>query len=574
MKIKTIKMNISGMTCSGCESTVSRLLSADGVEAKVVNYRERNAEVSYDEDVLSPEDLAGLVNQSGHYKVTGVEGETPASSSEKHMIIIGGGSAAFGAALEAQSLGARVTLINAGLPIGGTCVNVGCVPSKNLIRAAETLHKAESNPFNGIQTGGRVTDFKALINQKRQLVNELQEQKYVDVIADVDGIQQIPGRAKVTSSKSVEVNGKTIAGDALLIATGARPNIPNIEGLDDVNYLTNESAFELDALPKSLIVLGGRFIALEIAQMFSRLGSEVTILQRSERILPDEDSDLTDPLTGYLEDEGLRVVTSNQFQRITESENGIAVETRVNGELRTFTAEHLLVATGRTPNTDNMGLEDIGVELKSDAGIIVDGTLKTSIDSIYAVGDVLNKNMFVYTAAYEGKLAARNAILGESNETDYSVLPWVIFTDPQVVGVGLDERQALAAGINAESSVLPMEYVPRALAARDTRGFVKLIRDADTDLLVGARILAPEGSELIMEIATAMNYGVTVQGIIDMFHPYLTNSEAIKLAANHLREGCERVELLCNIIFISKCVLDAHLCATNLAFCMHNNTIT
>ncbi len=531
MKIKTIKMDISGMTCNGCESTVSRLLTADGVQEKTVNYRERNAKVSYDEDVLSSEDVTELVNQSGHYKVTGVEGEASDEGNEKHMIIIGGGSAAFAAAIEAQSIGARVTLINDGLPIGGTCVNVGCVPSKNLIRAAESLHKADRNAFAGIVTDGRVTDFKALINQKRELVNELQQQKYVDVISGMEGIQQIKGRAKVTSPTSVEVNGATITGDVLLIATGARPNIPDIKGLMDVNYLTNESAFELEELPTSIIVLGGRYIALEMAQMFARLGSDVTILLRSDRILPNESSDLTDALTGYLEDEGLTVVTNNKIQEVTESKDGVRVETLVNGEPKSFTAERIIVATGRTPNTSNMGLKDVGVDLKSDAGVVVDETLKTSIDSIYAIGDVLNENMFVYTAAYEGKLAARNALLGESKQSDYSVLPWVIFTDPQVVGVGLDEKQASATGINAETSVLPMEYVPRALAARDTRGFVKLIRDADTDLLVGARILAPEGSEMIMEIALSMKYGITVKGLIDMFHPYLTNAEAIKLAA-------------------------------------------
>jgi len=531
VKIKTIEMNISGMTCDGCESSVARLLTADGVQEKQVSYREKNARVSYDEDVLSSDDLADLVNRSGHYKVTDMKGETSGDGSAKHLIVIGGGSAAFSAALEAQSLGSRVTLINAGLPMGGTCVNVGCVPSKNLIRAAESLHKSQNNVFAGIETAGRISDFKAIMQQKRDLVGQLQQQKYVDVIKDIEGIRQITGRAVISSPRSVEVNGETITGDILLVATGARPNIPNIEGLRDVNYLTNESAFELDELPKSLIVLGGRYIALEIAQMFSRLGSKVTILQRSERILPNETADLTDALTTYLEDEGIKVVTSNQFQRITESLSGITVESKVNGTSESFTADQIIVATGRTPNSDNMGLESIGVELKPDGGIKVNDQLATSISSVYAVGDVLNENMFVYTAAYEGKLAARNALLGENSKRDYKVLPWVIFTDPQVTGVGLDERQAQTLGINAEASVLPMEYVPRALAARDTRGMIKLIRDADTDRLIGARILAPEGSEMIMEVSLAIKYAVTVKALIEMFHPYLTNAEGVKLAA-------------------------------------------
>ncbi len=531
MKIKTIEMNISGMTCASCESSVARLLTADGVQEKQASYGKRNARVTYDEDVLSSDDLVGLVNRTGHYEVTNIKGETSGDGSTKHLIIIGGGSAAFSAALEAQSLGSRVTLINDGLPLGGTCVNVGCVPSKNLIRAAESLHKSQNNTFAGIETEGRISDFKAIMQQKRDLVGQLQQQKYVDVIRDIDGIRQIIGRATLSSPKSVEVNGETITGDFLLVATGARPNIPDIDGLKDVHYLTNESAFELDERPKSLIVLGGRYIALEIAQMFSRLGSKVTILQRSERILPTETADITDALTAYLEDEGIKVVTNTQFQKITKSASGIMVASKVNGTTESFTADQIIIATGRTPNSDNMGLESIGVELKPDGGIKVNDQLTTSISSVYAVGDVLNENMFVYTAAYEGKLAARNALLGETGKRDYNVLPWVIFTDPQVTGVGLDERQAQVLGINAETSVLPMEYVPRALAARDTRGMIKLIRDADTDRIIGARILAPEGSEMIMEIALAIKNGVTVKALIEMFHPYLTNAEGIKLAA-------------------------------------------
>ena len=524
-------MDISGMTCSGCESSVSRLLTAEGVQKKAVNYREKKATVTYDEDVLSTAELAELVDRSGHYQVTGFVGEASEDNNAKHLIIVGGGSAAFAAALEAQSLGSRVTLINAGLPIGGTCVNVGCVPSKNLIRVAESLHNAKNNRFEGLHTEGRVSAFKALINQKRELVGDLQQQKYVDVIKDIDGITQVKGRATLSSPTSVEVNGETISSDNILLATGSRPNIPDINGLHDVNFLTNESAFELEELPESIIVLGGRYIALEIAQMFARLGSEVTILQRSDRILPNESRDLTDALTGYLEDEDLAVVTGNQIQKISETEAGITVETQVNGELKTYSAEKLLVATGRRSNTDNMGLETVGVAVKHAGGIQVDKNLQTSIPTIYAAGDVLNENMFVYTAAYEGKLAARNALLGETTATDYSALPWVIFTDPQVTGVGLDEAQARAQGINAEVSVLPMEYVPRALAARDTRGMIKLIRDSDTDRLLGARILAPEGAEMIMEVTLAIQYGITVRGLIDMFHPYLTNAEGIKLAA-------------------------------------------
>ncbi len=525
-------MNIKGMTCEHCAKTISNLLETDGILAKQVSFPNHSAEVKFDAEKTSAQVIAGKINGTDHYKVTGLqEKNTTSNGTQKHLIIIGGGSAAFAATLEARELGARVTMINDGLPIGGTCVNVGCVPSKNLIRAAESLHRSRNNPFPGIETGGSVRDFQAVMNQKQTLVEDLRQKKYLDIVAGMEGFELIQGRAELVNGTTVSVNGKTLKGDRILIATGARPHIPEIPGLSDVPYLTNKSAFELEQLPESILVLGGRYIALEIGQMFSRLGSRVTLLQRSDRILPTETADLTDALTNYLEQENMCIITGNEFLKVYEREGHIVVESRVKSEIKTFQAEKLIVAAGRTPNADRMGLEKAGVELGADGGIVTDEDLKTSVSTVYAAGDVTGKNMFVYTAAYEGKLAARNALKGEKNKTDYSVLPWVIFTDPQVTGVGLDEVQAQARGIDVESSTITLDQVPRSIAARDTRGFIKLIRDRATDKLVGARILAPEGSELIMEVSLAIRYGITVKELVGMFHPYLTLSEGIKLAA-------------------------------------------
>jgi len=537
-------MNLAGMTCDHCATTISNLLNRDGILEEQVSYPDHSAKIKFDAEKISLAEIISTINDTGHYQVTGTREEQPTvNEGQKHLIIIGGGSAAFAATIEAQEQGARVTMINDGLPIGGTCVNVGCVPSKNLIRAAETLHRSRNNPFPGIETRGTLTDFSAVMKQKRTLVQDLRQYKYTDIIKNMDNFNLIQGHARVLSPTSVEVNGKIIAGDKLLIATGARPHIPPIEGLADVPYLTNEGAFELDQLPASLLVLGGRYIALEIGQLFSRLGSNVTVLQRSERILPTERADLTNRLTDYLEQEGLTIVTGNEFIRIREEEGQVVVESRVGGELRIFRAEKLIVATGRTPNTAEMGLEEVGVELIPSGAIVTDDTLQTSVPTIYAAGDVLGKNMFVYTAAYEGKLAAHNALSVEKTPTDYSVLPWVIFTDPQVTGVGLNGVQAQAKGIDAETATIDLEQVPRAIAARDMRGFIQLIRDHDTDKLIGARILAPEGSELIMEVSLAIKYGITVKELVGMFHPYLTLSEGIKLAAITFRKNVN--ELSC-----------------------------
>lgn len=449
-----------------------------------------------------------------------------------HLVIVGGGSAAFAATTKAVELGAsRVTLVNDGLPIGGTCVNVGCVPSKTLIRAAETVHRASATSFKGIEVNGRVTDYKAVIQQKRDLVEELRQAKYVDVVSDFEQVRIISGRARFVDDRTIEVNGEEITGDRVLIATGTRPFIPPIPGLSESGYLTNDTLFELEEQPESLLVLGGRYIALECAQMMARFGTKVTILQRSDRILPTETPDITDALTGYLQEEGIEVVTGVNTQRVRREGDRVIVEAEVDGHSRRFSASHLLAATGRRANTDDMGLDAVGIELDAKGFIRVEDTLQTTASGIYAAGDVIGDPEFVYTAAYEGALAAENAISGAARERDYTALPWVIFTDPQIAGVGLDEEQARSHGYDAETSTLPLSHVPRALAARDTRGFIKLIRDKNTDQLLGARILAPEGSELLMEVAVAIKFNITVAQLTQMFHPYLTLGEGVKLAA-------------------------------------------
>ncbi len=462
--------------------------------------------------------------------------ETSCDASQKHLVIIGGGSAAFAAAIKASSLGAKVTLINEGLPIGGTCVNVGCIPSKAMIRAAEAHYHASHPRFDGITSTGQVTDFGAVTAQTRHLVEELRQKKYLDVVADLPDFRMVQGRARLVNERTVAVNGEQISADRILLATGVSTQLPSVEGLADSGYLTNETLFELNELPESVIVLGGRYIALELGQMLQRLGSKVTILQRSKRIIPDEAQELTDTLTEFLRDEGIKIETGVHIDHVRRDKGRVAIEAQVDGEARLFTASHLLVATGRRANTQDMGLEALGVALDANGHVIVSDALETNAPTIYAAGDVVGEPLYVYTAAYEGALAAENALTDASRKRDYTALPWVMFTDPQVAGVGLDEKQAEQLGIQAEATTLPLDQVPRCVAARDTRGFVTLIREVPTDKIIGARILAPEGSELTMEISLAIKYGVTATELASSFHPYLTLSEAIKLAAITFRK--------------------------------------
>ncbi|MFQ5716856.1 MAG: FAD-dependent oxidoreductase, partial [Nitrospinales bacterium] len=287
------------------------------------------------------------------------------ASKAPDLVIIGGGSAAFAAALKASETGARVAMVNNGLPIGGTCVNVGCIPSKTLIRAAEAHFRSTHSKFAGIESHSRIADFRAIMSQKRELVEELRSAKYTHIASDIPGLRLIKGFARLESPASIRVCGERIETDRILVAAGSSPWIPSIPGLDEVDYLTSETAFELEELPKSLIVLGGRYIALECAQMLSRLGSKVTILQRSSRILFSEAPDLTETLAGYLEREGIEIVVDAAVQGVRKEAEGVVVEANVKGRKESFSASRILVATGRRANTRGLGLEDLGIELDS-----------------------------------------------------------------------------------------------------------------------------------------------------------------------------------------------------------------
>ncbi len=533
-KLTQLNVSIRGMTCNGCARNIDRALTnKQGINNKTVSYPDGKAEISYDSDVITKEELIETINNIGHYKVTGEIESSENDGNRFDLLIIGGGSAAFAAAIRTSELGGRSAIINRGLPTGGTCVNVGCVPSKTLIRTAEMIHHANHPRFEGIESKAAITDFKTIIDQKRQMVNDLREGKYVDVIADDPNIKLVEGFGRFVDEHTVEVDGTAYNGTNILIATGAAPWAPPIEGLEETGYLTNESAYELNSLPDSLVVFGGGYIALENAQLFSRLGSKVTIIQRSGRILSDQSEELGTELAGYLEDEGISVLTNTQIKEVSKNEASSkkVVRLTVDGKEQQLEANDILVATGRIGNTANLGLENVGIETIGRGYIPVDETLRTAKDHIFAAGDVLGERQFVYTAAYEGKICAQNAMRGSRGKVDFSALPWVIFTDPQVAGVGMDEQQAKETGIDFEVSKLSLAHVPRAIAARDTRGFIKLIRSKANDRLVGARILAPEGSELLMELTLAIRHNIPVESLKSEFHPYLTLSEGIKLAA-------------------------------------------
>lgn len=544
MSIKTIILTINGMTCPGCSSHIEKNLNdKDGIESSSVNHETGKGEFVYDTNKLSNQDVINAVNNVGNYSVIeDIENEDCCVINVKNyeeenkfdLIVIGGGSAAFSAAIKAENLGLTTLMVNGGLDFGGTCVNVGCVPSKNLIRAAETAYHATHSNFKGIKTKGVEIDFKQIIKDKKELVSTLQQQKYLDVVSDFKNLTMLKGWAEFVDKNTIIVDKKnTYSAKKIVIATGATTNIPNIEGLNEVGYLTNISLFDLEEKPESLTIMGASYIGLETAMAYNRLGVKVRIIEFTDRPLRSQTKDITAILEAQMKSEGIEIlpnVRANKFEKIG-NDTIIHCKCPDGSTIQIIEKGHIVIATGTTPNTSKLGLENIDLKLSEKGHILVNEKMETNISNIYAAGDVANTPPFVYTAATEGNTAVHNAFALSKNSVDYSSLPWVVFTDPQIAGAGLDEIEAEKAGIPFEVSKLDLIHVPRALAAQDTRGFIKLIKNTETDKLIGARIIAPEGGELIQQLSMAIKFGITVKDLAESFYPYLTLGEGIKLAA-------------------------------------------
>jgi len=445
------------------------------------------------------------------------------------LAVIGAGSAGFSAAMTAAEQGAEVVLIGFGL-IGGTCVNVGCVPSKTMIRAAEVVHQAKAAArFAGLQGDVHMRDWKALTAQKDDLVTALRQAKYEDLLSSYENMTYREGQAKLAQG-GVSVDGQLVKADKIIIATGTSPVRPKLNGIADVPILTSTEALALETLPDSLLVVGGGYIGCELAQMFARFGVRVTLVCRS-RLLPEAEPEISAALTGYLQDESLDVREGLAYRSLQKTEAGIALHVTAGGKDVTITADQVLMTTGRRPNSDGLALDDHGVDVLPNGGIRVDDRMRTSQTGIYAAGDVTGTDQFVYMAAYGAKLAALNALNGDRQVYDNAAMPWVVFTDPHVAGVGLSEAAAKAKGFAVKTSILGLEHVPRALAARDTRGLIKLVADQKTNRLLGAQILAPEGADSIQTAVLAIKHGLTVTDLAETIFPYLTTVEGLKLAA-------------------------------------------
>jgi mercuric reductase len=434
------------------------------------------------------------------------------------------------AALKAVERGARVTLIERGT-IGGTCVNVGCVPSKIMIRAAHIAHLRRESPFDaGMPPTPPTVLREMLLTQQQARVDELRHAKYESILDGNPAITVLHGEARFNGGQGLTVHlsdggEENVTFDRCLIATGASTAVPPIPGLADTPYWTSTDALASDTIPERLAVIGSSVVAVELAQAFARLSSKVTILARSTLFFR-EDPAIGETLTAAFRAEGIDVLEHTQASQVAHV-NDEFVLTLPSGELR---ADRLLVATGRAPNTRNLNLKAAGVAVNRQGAIVVDDHLRTSAPNIYAAGDCTDQPQFVYVAAAGGTRAAINMTGGDA-ALDLSAMPAVVFTDPQVATVGLSEQEAHYAGIETNSRLLTLDNVPRALANFDTRGFIKLVVEAGTQRLIGVQAVAPEAGELIQTAALAIRAQMTVEELADQLFPYLTMVEGLKLAA-------------------------------------------
>jgi len=462
------------------------------------------------------------------------------------LLILGSGSTAFAAALRSAELGMTAAMTEM-RTLGGTCVNRGCLPSKNLIEAARIVWESAHPRYAGLRPVKMDFNFGELITQKQEVVHSYRDKKYQSIVYDEDKIKVFNGQARLIDKQTALIDGEKVSGEQILIATGTRPTIPQIEGVDQVSYLTSDlltsdESQELKELPESLVIIGGGYIALELGQMFHRFGTQVTILERSQVILSNYEPEVSDALTFALRGEGIHLVTGALVECVCQrSDAEIEVTARIGEKVQTFRGQKLLVATGRQPNTDNIGLDTVDVQLDNHGFVKVNDELQTNILNIWAAGDVIGNQIESQLAtpvgAHDGVIAAMNALASAHRKVDHRVIPRTIFTDPQVAVVGMTDVEANGSGIRCWCGTIPLELVPRAGATHQTNGIAKMVINRDTQEVVGVSLVMPNAGEVIHEAAMALRFRARLQDYIDMIHVYPTMAEALKIAAiSHFKD--------------------------------------
>ncbi len=507
------------MTCASCARRVETALMEAGAASAAVDWRRGTARAAgaVDEQELSRA-LAG-----SRYEVKTVREREPAAGSngatparDYDLIVIGSGGGAFAGAIRARDLGKRVLMLERGTT-GGTCVNIGCIPSKALlVSSAKAARKAKPSLAEAVE-------------RKAALVERLRQSKYVDLL-DQYGIEFRRAAARLIDPHTVSADGEMITAEAILIAAGARPAVPPIAGLRDAGYLTSTTALDVTEPPKRLAVLGAGPLGLELGQMLGNFGSQVTFIARRD-VAPNAEPDASAALREVLESEGHRVLAPATTTEVATERGEKVLRGSVGDKPFELRVDEILVATGRQPNTQDLGLSDVGVEIDSTGAIVVDDEQRTSVPSVFAAGDVTSQPRFVYVAAAAGAAAVENALGEDDARLDFAALPQIVFTEPALAQAGLTEAEARERGFDVEARLLPLDAVPRALVNGDTRGLFKLVAESGSGRLLGVSIVADGAPDVIQSAVLAIEHGLTVAELSRSWAPYLAMAEGLKLAA-------------------------------------------
>jgi len=448
------------------------------------------------------------------------------------VIIIGGGSAAFSAATKAANLKKKALIVNSGLPVGGTCVNVGCMPSKHLLAVGDEHYYSQRPGFKAVRANAlSAFDFKTAIKEKDRMVVKARKQNYTRVLKNLKGVTLLEEKARFTGPNRVEAAGQAYEADKIIIAVGASARSLPIPGLDTVRWLNNITAMQLRSLPASMVVIGGGPLGLEFAQMFAHFGTKVTVLEAMEQILPRHEPEIATELRRCLEAEGITIQESVRVEKVAEQNGKKVVTFRLGDSTQEVESDELLLATGIKTNTADLGLDRVGVKMDKNGFIQVNQFYQTDIPNVFAAGDCVGKMPLETIAAREGALAAENALTVPVRTINYDHVPSAVFTNPQVASVGLTEQEEMRRFNSCLCRTIYMNVVPRALAVNETRGAYKMAIHPQSRKIVGVHIAAPYAADLIHEATLAVRLGLTIDDIIDTVHVFPTFSEGIKRVA-------------------------------------------
>lgn len=450
------------------------------------------------------------------------------------LAIIGGGGAAFAAASKANELGVSAVLINKGLPMGGTCVNVGCVPSKFLLEAGSDIWRALHPRFNSLSPRERHESFKDIMKEKAGVVQRNRLAKYTNVLNHYKKVEYIEERAKFEGPGLIRAGEVSIEAKFIVIATGssgAALQIPGIEMLERSDVLTNIEAFELETLPKSMIVIGGGPTGLEVAQIFHRFGSEVMVVQRRNRLLPITEPEISDAIAKNLEAEGIKIHLNSLPVKVQKDGREIVLTVNTNGKDQELRAEKLFVAIGVRGNTKDLNLEAIGLRADGKGFIEVDEQMRTKAKNIYAAGDVTGAPWLETVAAREGAIAVASAFDAKPLSINYDAIPAAVFIEPQVAIAGITEEELMRRIGKCSCRTVPLSFVPKADITNQTNGVAKMVIHPDTKKIVGFHLVGPNAAEVIHEAALAIQHGLTIHDIINLVHVFPSYSEVIKITA-------------------------------------------